>query len=98
MNKYVIVVHGEFCADPETGFYTGRFIKANSAEEAENIALDMVENDPGTDVLNGRKPLLSIETMRKIGFWEWIRKRGNGAYIYYGAEVAALWEEEMELE
>lgn len=93
MKRYVIVVHGEYSADPEEGFYTGRFLKAESVEEAERMALELVTADPRANLFDDRKPALTIESRQTVGLFRWLRKRADGEYLYYGDGLSEVLKE-----
>ena len=89
MKKFLVVVHGNYpSADPPRGFYTGRFIKAHSIEDAQERALQLVASDPNTDTGAGEAPMLEIENCTEIGLVRWLQKHGDGGYIYYGDGIS----------
>jgi len=71
------------------GFFTTRWVKAENAETAERAAVELVKNDPSLkgSVINenNNPPMIYLEKLSEIGWWEFFRKSPGGGYTFYPA-------------
>jgi len=71
------------------GFFTTRWVKAVNAEFAECAAVELIKNDPNLKgaVINAKEtpPMIYLENMAEIGWWEYFRKSPGGGYTFYPA-------------
>ena len=93
--SYRVLLHGQnFLLSTDEGprrlgFYATRFVKARSPDRAEEIAVDLVRDDPtlGEAVLNPRDdpPMISATEIQEVG--ELQRATGFTFYPEEGTEV-----------
>ncbi len=85
--NFVMNLNGE---PRQFGFYTRRFVRARSENEAEHDAVALIKNDESLkrSVLNHRDdpPMIYLEEMEKLPWWRMLRRRRGRGY--------ALWESE----
>ncbi|ROT94533.1 hypothetical protein EB809_19275 [Marinobacter sp. R17] len=95
MPKFQVLLRGEnFPINWEygtrlTGFYTTRYVRANSVDEAEQKALDLVRHDP--DLLSMLSPNREADPqvyLEQIAQAPWWKKRGGSGYTFYPMEEA----------
>lgn len=69
------------------GFYTTRVVKANSAEEAESSAIDLIKNDEGLISMVQRasdiNPKIYLESITKASWWQ---RLGGKGYTFWPME------------
>jgi hypothetical protein len=93
MPFFRVVLHGtginfriEGGSTPCIGFYTSRAVRANSAEEAAEKATQSVLAVWATEEYvranAGGVPLLSIDKVEKVSFWQ-ARKIPNNGHTFY---------------
>lgn len=74
----------------EVGFYTSRFVEAESEEEAENKAMDMWRNDPKLikSVLNKKSdsPMMYTEEIEELRSFKGHPISGTG-FAFYDEEA-----------
>jgi hypothetical protein len=90
MNKYSVILRGEnFLIQFEDkienlGFYTTRVVKANSAEEAESRAIDLIRNDEGLTSMVQRSsdinPKIYLESIKMASWW---KRLGGKGYTFW---------------
>ena len=97
MAYFSVVLHGEGLsvpsAEPDTeiiGFYAARWVKADTAEEAEKAASTLVMTD-WTDgeyaVLNsGDPPQLTIDTVTKVSLFRFIWRQPGAGHTFYSSK------------
>ncbi len=69
------------------GFYTTRWIKAESPEEAEEKAVELIKNDDSLKRMivksSDTKPLIFLEAISTVSWFTYFRKSpGNGYTLY----------------
>jgi hypothetical protein len=92
MKKFKVLVRGEnFLINlddvkQKMGFYTTRFVEAESEEAAENVAMDMLRHDPKLvkGVLNERSdpPMMYAEEIEELKSFEGFPVPGGGFAFY----------------
>lgn len=68
------------------GFYTTRVVKANSTEEAESHAIDLIRNDEGLISMVQKvsiNPKIYLESITKASWW---RRLGGKGYTFWPME------------
>lgn len=72
------------------GFYTTRWVKAATPEEAETIATEMVMIDwtesEYAEMNRGDPPQLSVEMISYVGLLKYLWRRPGGGYGFYSSE------------
>ncbi len=95
MKYYQVILQGDDFfinyegKDQDHGFFTTRWVKAGSPEEAELAAVDFVKKDEkliqATKNVNGEepKPMIYLEEISEVSWFSYVwRKPGNG-YSFY---------------
>jgi hypothetical protein len=93
MKKYRVILRGEnFEIEFEgkidnLGFYTTRVVKANSPEEAEQKAVDLIKTDQNLleMVQNNSKvePMIYLESISQASWWQ---RTGGAGYTFWPME------------
>lgn len=97
MAKWVVKVHGEgFRISFEdgiwpSGFFTTRYVEADSAEAAEGLAVDCIRRD--VELVNAvanapeDSPRMFVTSLREVPDWAGVEPPGKG-YTFYRADSA----------
>ena len=93
MKKYSVMLRGEnFEINIEgkvdnLGFYTTRIVKANSPEEAEQKAVELIKNDDNLIQIiqpnSQETPMIYLESMSEVPWW---RRVGGSGYSFWPME------------
>ncbi len=93
MNKYKVMLRGEnFLIKFEDkvenlGFYTTRVVNANSAEEAESRAIDLIRNDEEllsvVQRVSDLNPKIYLESITEASRWQ---RLGGKGYTFWPME------------
>lgn len=93
--KYGVMLRGEnFAIKSEAevenlGFFTTRFVKARSPEEAELVALNMIRTDKSLlKVLMRESEFESKIYLEKVWAVPWWKRLGGDGYTFYPMESA----------
>ena len=92
LKKYKVLVRGENFlmniddVNQKVGFYTTRFVEAESEEEAENKVIDILRNDPKLikSVLNKKSdsPMIYVEEIEQLKSFKGHPINGTGFAFY----------------
>jgi hypothetical protein len=93
MKRYRVILNGQnFSMDngngaEKIGFYTTRWVKAESPEKAELAAVELVKNDSSLkhSVQNEKSdpPTIFLEELSEVGWFEFFRRNPGGGYTFY---------------
>ena len=91
--KYGVMLRGEnFQIKSATGvenlgFFTTRFVKARTPEEAELVAMEMVRTDKSLlEILFGESKLESKIYLEKMWCERWWKRLGGNGYTFFSME------------
>jgi len=93
MKRFKVKLHGEnflLNLDGEFkkfGFYATRFVKAETPQQAEKIAVILTHQDPNLRncVLNEHadRPAISLEEIKEVGFLKFLAKKSTTDFTFY---------------
>ncbi len=87
-----ILLPSEGASEPIVGFYTTRLVKAASSEVAQHKAQAMLsaewESGQYVELNKGRRPRISIESVRETTFIHSLRFKNSGHTFYTGESGA----------
>ncbi len=71
----------------KSSFFTTRWVKANTPEEAELKAVELIKNDESllAKVVKSEssQPMIHLEEMYKVNWFEYFRKNPGKGYTFY---------------
>ena len=93
MKKFKVKLHGKnflLNLDGELnkfGFYATRFVRAESPQEAEKIAIILTHQNPNLrdTILNEKadRPTISLEEIKEVGFLKFFAKKSTTGFTFY---------------
>ena len=93
MKRYKIKLHGEnflINFDGELkkyGFYATKFVKAESPQEAEKIAIILIHQNPNLrdTILNKNtdRPTINMEEIKEVNFLKFFAKKSTTDFTFY---------------
>jgi len=93
MKRFKVKLHGEnflLNLDGEFkkfGFYATRFVKAETPQQAEKIAVILTHQNPNlrNSVLNEQtdRPAISLEEIKEVGFFKFLAKKSTTDFTFY---------------
>lgn len=93
MAYFLVLLHGanfvfNFDGDEKKGgFYTTRWVKADSEKEAELKAVSLIKSDQSLHDVSVRveahTPMIYLEEIAKINWFQYLRKRPGKGYTFY---------------
>ena len=93
MKKYKVKLHGEnFLLNldgdlKKYGFYATKFVKAESPQEAEKIAIILIHQNPNLrdTVLNKNtdRPTINMEEIKEVNFLKFFAKKSTTDFTFY---------------
>ena len=97
MAYFSVVVNGEGISVPSSttgeeiiGFYTTRWIKAASADEAKSVAIDLVMSDwtegEYAESNRGESPRLSVDSISQVSLIKYLWRQPGSGHTFYTSE------------
>ncbi len=97
MSYFSVMMHGEGIAVPSTdadqeiiGFYTTRWVKAASTEEAKGVATKLVMRDwtegEYAGMNRGGPPQISVDSIAQVGLLKYLWRRPGRGHAFYTSE------------
>ena len=93
MKRYKVKLHGEnflINFDGELkkyGFYATKFVKAESPQEAEKIAIILIHQNPNLrdTILNKNtdRPTINMEEIKEVNFLKFFAKKSTTDFTFY---------------
>ena len=93
MKRYKVKLHGEnflLNFDGELkkyGFYATKFVKAESPQEAEKIAIILIHQNPNLrdTILNNNtdRPTINMEEIKEVNFLKFFAKKSTTDFTFY---------------
>ena len=93
MKRYKVKLHGEnflLNFDGELkkyGFYATKFVKAESPQEAEKIAIILIHQNPNLrdTILNKNtdRPTINMEEIKEVNFLKFFAKKSTTDFTFY---------------
>ena len=69
------------------GFYTTRWVKADNPESAEQMAVDLIRNDPtlkeAVQNQTDDQPMIFLEELVEVGWLEFFRRNPGSGFTFY---------------
>ena len=97
MKRYKVKLHGEnFLLNldgdlKKYGFYATKFVKAESPQEAEKIAIILIHQNPNLrdTVLNKNtdRPTINMEEIKEVNFLKFFAKKATTGFTFYPEDV-----------
>ena len=93
MKTFEVKLHGKnfllnFDGEPKNfGFYATKFVKAESPQEAEKIAIILIHQNPNLrdTILNNNtdRPTINMEEIKEVNFLKFFAKKSTTDFTFY---------------